>query len=801
MIKSIINTQNYFQAPANYFWRWGDNGEVLEWVNGTTICYRDDVIDLLKELSAKRLPSFSSILLLLSVCKKGFTNHNVFFIIKGQKISEDGQMYSFIDDAIAFLRVVNALPEELKTGRARMHLIHEVLYEHDFPFPQINVKDALDELNSGRIDKLVIEEKAEITKEEFTNDLLYFCNALKKYPTTENLALKLRTGLDVLPKPAEIVLPEVAIPDLLDQLAEDQKTVGISRLTRRLVAALNIPMHSAASGDQSYGGITDITNRGSYDKLLLSELAHDNDLLMARLVNNEALYFKREQPPDDPKRQRTILLDTTIKMWGIPKVFGLSAALAFTHNTKHNEIVESYALGGEAFTEIKLDTKEGVIKSLELLDTSLHCGGALQNVIDEFSANEYNEFIFITDEKIFNTPAFHVAISEVKEALGFILTVNRVGNISFYECKRGRTKLISTAKLDLDELLFAPPRKLKTKIEPANVQVPAFLLQVPSPLLFPRVRIKFIEDRIFDMGSSGVVVINENQRVLYIPHKEKGAYELVNYIEKGSYSFGLNEPDTLFILVNNYQRKVLKFYRVDLESNVSSSIDLSDEIQFAREVAFKHNRFYIRTDYSSFSYDCFAGMVLDKKEYGSFSEVFKPVMPYSTTHAAREALRNFLNPYDSAMYKVRQMYISSKGQLVIGNYTFELWINAQNFNEHYFRVNENIMKEEGIYFSEEILQSRSGLQNKNIKLITRQWKDGSEAIIDTRGLLHLKSSDPTMPEITIVLVTGRCTACWASDGIVAGDPYFIDKNRANIMSAKEFYNGYIQRFIDRITQS
>ena len=800
MIKSIINTQNYFQAPNDYFWRWGDNGEVLEWVNGSTICYRDDVIDLLKELSAKRLPSFSSILLLLSVCKKEFTNHEIFLLLRGQEKSKDGKLYSFIEDAIAFLHVVNALPAELKTGRARMHLIQEVLCGHDFPFPQINVKDALHELDSGRIDQLVIQKKDEITKEEFTTDLLYFCNALKKYPTTESLALKLRTGLDVLPKPAEIFLPEIATPDLLDQLAEDPKTIGISRLARRLVAALNIPMHSAAGGDQSYGGITDITNRGSYDKLLLSELAHDNDLLMARLVNNEALYFRREQPPDDPKRQRTILLDTTIKMWGIPKVFGLSAALAFTHNTKHNEIVESYALGGEVYTEIKLDTKEGVINSLEMLDHSLHCGIALQNVIDEFSTNEYNEFIFITEEKIFNTPAFHVAISEVKEALGFILTVNRAGNISFYECKRGRTKLISTAKLELEELLFAAPKIAKTKIEPPGGNIPAFLLQLRPPLLFPRVKIKLVENKIFDMPNSGIVVINENQRVLFIPHKENGAYELINYIEKGSYFFGLSSPgvetDTLFILVKNHQRKFLKFYRVDLESNVASSVNLSNEIQSARDIVFKDNRCYIRTDYASFSCDCFSGKVIDKKNYDGFPEIFKPVAPGFTPEAAHERLKDFLRPYDSAMYKVRQMYISSKGQLVIGNYTMELSWNAQ-----YFRINENTTTEESIHSSEEISQSRSGLQNRNIKLITRKWKDGSEAVIDTRGLLHLKSSDPAIPEITIVLVVARFTACWAADGVAAGDPYFIDKNRVDTITAKEFYDGYIQRFIDRITQS
>jgi hypothetical protein len=40
----------------------------------------------------------------------------------------------------------------------------------------------------------------------------------------------------------------------------------------------------------------DLTNKGDFDKLLLSEFAQDDDVFMSRMPNNEALIFN-EVPP------------------------------------------------------------------------------------------------------------------------------------------------------------------------------------------------------------------------------------------------------------------------------------------------------------------------------------------------------------------------------------------------------------------------------------------------------------------------------------------------------------------------
>ena len=80
-----------------------------------------------------------------------------------------------------------------------------------------------------------------------------------------------------------------------------------------------------------------------------------------------------------------------------------------------------------------------------------------------------------------------------------------------------------------------------------------------------------------------------------------------------------------------------------------------------------------------------------------------------------------------------------------------------------------------------------------------EWPDGSIAVLDKRGLLHLKSSNPSIPEITIVAVGTQATSAWSSDNIVAGNQFFFDpKQDLDIISDRDFYTKYIEKYINHI---
>jgi hypothetical protein len=62
----------YFGAPINYFWTWAEKGEVIEWQDGSTICYREELMPLLKGLTHQGLPPMGTLLLMIAACQTGW---------------------------------------------------------------------------------------------------------------------------------------------------------------------------------------------------------------------------------------------------------------------------------------------------------------------------------------------------------------------------------------------------------------------------------------------------------------------------------------------------------------------------------------------------------------------------------------------------------------------------------------------------------------------------------------------------------------------------------------------------------
>jgi hypothetical protein len=64
------------------------------------------------------------------------------------------------------------------------------------------------------------------------------------------------------------------------------------------------------------------------------------------------------------------------------------------------------------------------------------------------------------------------------------------------------------------------------------------------------------------------------------------------------------------------------------------------------------------------------------------------------------------------------------------------------------------------------------------------WENGSRAWLDSRGLLHLRSSDASIPELTLVLHEGL-VAGWCSNGRTFGNRYFVGpENQDSDVSAR-----------------
>lgn len=819
----------YFQAPKSYFWHWAEEGEVVEWQNRDTICYREELQAVLSALAPEGLPPLGAVLLLLAACSDGWPESMALGVLQGTARFLVGpgpvdEREFYLNQTIRFLNLVHALPRELRTGPRKLHLFREVLQEPSrqkgpaslavvLNVQQVRSQQSVDEWCSGRLDAALQAPAAAVaTNDYFLADLLCLDRAFQRFPSTELLALRLRTGQDQVPTPLP-ELPETPPDeptDLLDQLARDSRTAGLARLTQRLVAALRIPLHTRAVSEQPLGGISDITNRGNFDRLLLSELAHDDLTLTARLVNNEALYLRREAPPTNEVRPRVILLDTTLRLWGVPKVFALAAALAWARNSAHGRPpapVLAYALGGQHAEPVDLTSLSGIIDTMARLDVARHAGAALQHFAQTQASAAATDGLLITQAELLHEPGFVAALSEAKATLRFLLTVNRDGELQLHEYQNGYRTLLSTSRFDLEELLFAPVSRPPRRPLPERVLgdlTPAFLLLEPAPLFFPTVGVRVSMRNTFYHSALGVVVVTDTRRVLYWPSRSTGARELLPVIEAGSYHFGADHSyatdhkSCIYMMVSGSEVWRVYFFTTTPFSATPPEVemvDLSDELRAGEEptqVVFEDGYYYVLCPQRRLLFDC------RRREIHSAWPRQPKLLATRSKPDFGQVKRHINNGY-SVLHRVDRLGVNTANELVVDGYEVQLITHGTPARQELGLVAK-------MYYSTSVVRCRAALvetqpQPDNAQLAFRrfQWADGSEAVVDTRGLLHLRSSDAAIPEITLVLVLGQPAAAWAADGATCGASYFTGSESKQSLSVADFEDRYLLRFIARLT--
>ena len=97
---------DYFIAPELHFWKWTDGGRVVQWRGGDTICYRDDLVKILRQLEGYGLIPISSLLLVLYSCRKPLGIQKKYELLGALQLSggeekyEAAALYKSIDDAV-----------------------------------------------------------------------------------------------------------------------------------------------------------------------------------------------------------------------------------------------------------------------------------------------------------------------------------------------------------------------------------------------------------------------------------------------------------------------------------------------------------------------------------------------------------------------------------------------------------------------------------------------------------------------------------------------------------------------------
>ncbi|VTR97493.1 hypothetical protein [Tuwongella immobilis] len=136
--------------------------------------------------------------------------------------------------------------------------------------------------------------------------------------------------------PTEAVQPVVEVrptaQEMLTELLQERTRLKPARhLMPHLQSALSFPPRKLESSELPSGGYSDVTNRGTPDRLLLSQFALDAEELIRRFAERELLYHRREESPQSHDETLLVVLDQGVRTWGNVRL-GLTAAVAVLLN-------------------------------------------------------------------------------------------------------------------------------------------------------------------------------------------------------------------------------------------------------------------------------------------------------------------------------------------------------------------------------------------------------------------------------------------------------------------------------------
>lgn len=502
MSQASIRTLNYAKPPPGHYWRWSERADAIEWHDGETLALWQEALTVLNSLQPIGIPPFGSVLILIAACRD-----DAHFIGRMRELIDsrlkdpfgrgiDAPLQDSIFDG---LQAIRELPREQRFSlAAKCHLASLVFAASTYRLSRKDTKEVLGDLIALGPRGLGAEIPRYPSRERFLLDLKALEPGLSRH-TSKRLESLLLTGLEEtdlrpapLPEPAEDAEnPRVLLDRLIATGGECKATAMVAK---RAIAMINFPGQVGSPRDLPVGGIADITNRGTIDRLLPGELAWDDLVLAARLVHNEALYFRREIPPLNVATAHTILLDRGLRLWGCGRVFSLGVALGLWHHpdlSGQGESIECVASTGRDFEYLELDTPAKIAAALEPLvpaagpDAFLESWWAAAQIVDDPALPEVS---LITERHHIEAAGTRTLLGRIAEWIHGrggqfrVIALGRGGGLEVQSWTPGGNRTLFRGEMDLDEIL-TPPQLPPPDLEAAPPPQQLILFKEDNPLL------------------------------------------------------------------------------------------------------------------------------------------------------------------------------------------------------------------------------------------------------------------------------------------------------------------------------
>lgn len=895
----------YLTPPAMAFWMWSDGGRVAVWQDGTTIAFREEVAYVLGKLAPGGLPPFGALVLLLAACRPGWKDAGraalQAHIADLEKVgSLDGRFPpAWLREILDALDRVASVRIELRTGADAKAQIAALVFDGAEGRGSVEEADAIvaamtdgaqpDARESETISKWLVF--------RFLQDLAVLRLGLGRV-TNEALDLRTRTGLDRLPQAAPVP-DEVAaesVRRLIADLREDRELAGVARLAADLMAAVHAPRRVSDPEELPLGGVSDISNRGPLDRLLVSELAHDELTLATRIALNEALYLRREQPPRNLPGRRAILVDAGIRMWGVPRVFAAAVSLALAATADRFTSISAFRSSDAGLDPVDLTARAGLLDLLEALQPESIPSEALSKFLERTAAIAGPlDAILVTHEDVLHDPEFPAALARLDDRSLDVATVGADGRYRMWAVTRRGRRLLKEASLSLDAILAPPPRELRgvPLLAPGrDASQPVILSVDPFPFLLPH---EVEAKRACPVPGGGLVAATRDGRLMHWVLKDTGARQLTAALPRGVLHWIAADDEGLAYVLAGSSRAALHLVTADLATGRCTIARLA-ATGYPPAAVFRHQEALVLAYSRKLDvFDLHSGELrevfpiehgaswghgryfFDNAGWGcvafdgrSVAITRVPAAPLNAGYLEVFDRRGVDGPW-AVTVKGTVVNLADRSELVLKNplaaagtiaglsrdghrialrgagaasrrhavldlqrqaasevYGDPLSALEDGLNRLVRRSVRHKFASIGVEGGKLLLAPSTGparhvalapdgkaivLQpttefatvvlvpfgNAGVPrgarygLRVAAWRNGSRAWTDTRGMLHLRSGDSRLPEISIVLTDESALAVWTADGRLCGPRYFVG-DRATTDAAEVF--AVITRFVE-----
>lgn len=404
----------YLSPPVGAFWRWSDDGSAIVTASGRTILLREELAAYAAHCVAggRGLPPLQAIVALLAAAQGldelpvGIGGLPALLHPLWQDVRKSAELRrQWLDCALQFAKANSV--EFAERVLAALRTVPTPLPEREFAavaLPQVGQW-----LREGHVGL-----------------------------TIQRLRLLAHAGVEEPPH-AELTWPDPGDgAALLRALRSDAELAGLAGIVQQVQVALHLPRPRLSRAELRVGGAAGVTNRGPLDRLLPSELAHDDDVLAARIATNQALYSEREPPPREPHVRRFVMLDAGVRMWGAPRTYGVAIALALFAAGPAAAPPTFVVASGADVHPVQLGDRDGVATALAQLERGLDGRAALPALFAMVAAeasepDRCDEVIVVAHRASVADPRFVAACAPRPGARHFVAEVDELGAFRLLE--------------------------------------------------------------------------------------------------------------------------------------------------------------------------------------------------------------------------------------------------------------------------------------------------------------------------------------------------------------------------------